>query len=183
MGAWKIDIEVELHPAQIEIHNSQARFRVVSAGRRFGKTLLATAECLQVALHGGRAWWVSPTYKMSEVGWRPLRMAGASLSGTTIRKVEREIILPGGGMVGVRSSDNPDSLRGEGLDFLVMDEAAYQVREAWSEALRPALSDRLGRALFISTPSGRNWFWERIHAEDQTRNGNRSYIPRLPTLL
>lgn len=68
--------------------------------------------------------------------------------------------MPGGGMVGVRSADNPDSLRGEGLDFCVMDEAAYIAPEAWSEALRPALSDRLGRALFISTPRGRNWFFD-----------------------
>ena len=60
----------------------------------------------------------------------------------------------------VRSADNPDSLRGEGLDFVVMDECAFMQREAWTEAIRPALSDRLGKALFISTPKGRNWFWE-----------------------
>jgi phage terminase large subunit-like protein len=62
--------------------------------------------------------------------------------------------------VAVRSADNPDSLRGEGLDFVVMDECAFMQREAWTEAIRPALSDRLGKALFISTPKGRNWFWE-----------------------
>ena len=60
----------------------------------------------------------------------------------------------------VRSADNPDSLRGEGLDFVVMDECAFMQKEAWTEAIRPALSDRLGKALFISTPKGRNWFWE-----------------------
>jgi phage terminase large subunit-like protein len=70
------------------------------------------------------------------------------------------VTLPGGGFVAVRSADNPDSLRGEGLDFVVMDECAFMQREAWTEAIRPALSDRLGKALFISTPKGRNWFWE-----------------------
>ena len=60
----------------------------------------------------------------------------------------------------VRSADNPDSLRGEGLDFVVMDECAFMQKEAWTEAIRPALSDRQGKALFISTPKGRNWFWE-----------------------
>jgi hypothetical protein len=59
----------------------------------------------------------------------------------------------------VRSADNPDSLRGEGLDFVALDECAFTKEEAWSEALRPALSDRQGKALFISTPKGRNWFW------------------------
>lgn len=60
----------------------------------------------------------------------------------------------------VRSADNPDSLRGEGLDFVVMDECAFMQKEAWTEAMRPALSDRQGKALFISTPKGQNWFWE-----------------------
>ena len=70
------------------------------------------------------------------------------------------VTLPGGGFVAVRSADNPDSLRGEGLDYVVMDECAFMQKEAWTEAIRPALSDRLGKALFISTPKGRNWFWE-----------------------
>lgn len=122
--------------------------------------MLATLECLDIAASGGRAWWVAPSYKMSEMGWRPLRQIAARIPGAQIRKVDKEIILPGGGMVGVRSADNPDSLRGEGLDYVVMDEAAYIVPEAWSEALRPALSDRLGRALIISTPHGHNWFWD-----------------------
>ena len=117
-------------------------------------------ECLDVAAQGGRAWWVSPTYRMSEVGWRPLRQIASKIPGAKVRKVDREVVIPGGGLVAVRSADNPDSLRGEGLDFVVLDEAAYIAPEAWSEALRPALSDRLGRALFISTPRGRNWFWD-----------------------
>jgi phage FluMu gp28-like protein len=58
----------------------------------------------------------------------------------------------------VRSADNPDSLRGEGLDYVVLDECAYMQEDAWTNALRPALSDRKGGALFISTPRGRNWF-------------------------
>ena len=154
-----IEIRVDLHPAQYTIHSDQSRFKVVAAGRRFGKTMLATAECLSVAMAGGRAWWISPTYKMSEVGWRPIRKSGAAL-GVQIKKVDREIVFPGGGAVAVRSADNPDSLRGEGLDFAVLDECAFMQKEAWTEALRPALSDRLGKALFISTPKSRNWFWE-----------------------
>ncbi len=74
--------------------------------------------------------------------------------------MDRMVTLPGGGFVAVRSADNPDSLRGEGLDFVVMDECAFMQKEAWTEAIRPALSDRQGKALFISTPKGRNWFWE-----------------------
>lgn len=157
-----IDATFELHHAQYLINSCDSRFRVVSAGRRFGKTRLAVLECLAVANEGKRAWWISPTYKMSNVGWRPLRQMASRIPGAVIRKAEREVVIPGGGLVAVRSADNPDALRGEGLDFVVMDEAAYILPEAWIEAIRPALSDRLGRALFISTPRGRNWFWD-IH--------------------
>jgi len=69
------------------------------------------------------------------------------------------VTLPSGGTVQVRSADDPQSLRGEGLDFCVLDECAFMREEAWAEALRPALSDRQGGAMFISTPKGRNWFW------------------------
>jgi hypothetical protein len=115
-------------------------------------------ECLDVASKGGRAWWVSPSYKLSEVGWRPLRRIGAKI-GAEIRRVDRQVNLPGGGSVTVRSADNPESLVGEGLDFVVMDECSLTKEAAWFESLRPALSDRQGAALFIGTPKGRNWFW------------------------
>ena len=140
------------------VHSHPARFKVLSAGRRWGKTRLGVHECLDVASQGGRAWWVAPNYKMGEVGWRPLRKM-ASKIGAEIRKVDRQIVFPNGGDVTVRSADNPDTLRGDGLDFVVMDECAFTAEEAWTEALRPALSDRKGKAVFISTPKGRNWFW------------------------
>jgi len=153
-------INAKPHPGQLEVHNSQARFKVLSAGRRWGKTRLGVNECLDAAAQGGRAWWVSPSYKTSEVGWRPLRQIARKIPNAEIRLVDRMVTLPNGGFVAVRSADNPDSLRGEGLDFVVMDECAFMQKEAWTEAIRPALSDRQGKALFISTPKGRNWFWE-----------------------
>jgi phage FluMu gp28-like protein len=95
---------------------------------------------------------------MSEVGWRPLQRLGSKI-GADVRVVDRRVTLRGGGWVQVRSADNPDSLRGEGLDYVVMDECAFTRARAWREALRPALADRQGKALFISTPKGRDWFW------------------------
>lgn len=153
-------IDAGSHAGQMAVHNSDARFKVLSAGRRWGKTRLGVNECLDAASKGGRAWWVSPSYKTSEVGWRPLRQIARKIPNAEVKLVDRTVTLPGGGFVAVRSADNPDSLRGEGLDFVVMDECAFMQREAWTEAIRPALSDRLGKALFISTPKGRNWFWE-----------------------
>lgn len=156
----QVTIDANPHAGQLQVHKNDARFKTLAAGRRWGKTRLGVNECLDVAAKGGRAWWVSPSYKTSEVGWRPLRQIGRNIPGADIRLVDRMVTLPGGGFVAVRSADNPDSLRGEGLDFVVMDECAFMKKEAWTEAIRPALSDRQGKALFISTPKGRNWFWE-----------------------
>ena len=83
----------------------------------------------------------------------------SSIPGIQIRQSEHTIEYPSGGEVRVRSADNPDSLRGEGLNLVVLDECAFMKQETWAEAIRPALSDRQGKALFISTPKGRGWFW------------------------
>jgi len=155
-----VKIKAEPHPAQIEIHASPARFRIVSAGRRFGKTRLAVNECLEVAADGGRALWLAPTHRMADVGWNPMRQIAASIPGAVISLSNREITLPTGGIMAARTADNPQNLRGDAWDYVVMDEAAYMKREVWTEAVRPTLADRNGRALFISTPRGKNWFWE-----------------------
>lgn len=147
-----------LHPGQEQVRMHPARFKVLSCGRRWGKTRLGTALCTEVGLQGGRAWWVAPTYKLANVGWRGARGLGIQIPGAEIRMGDRMVVYPGGGTVEIRSADDPQSLRGEGLDFAVLDECAYMKEAAWSESLRPSLSDRLGGALFISTPHGLNWF-------------------------
>lgn len=136
----------------------KARFKVLAAGRRFGKSRMGALNCLTVALKGGRAWWVSPSYPMAMIGWREMRQLASQIPGVTVNKSDRVVTFPGGGYVQIKSSDNPDSLRGEGLDFVVMDECAFMQAETWTEALRPALADRKGSALFISTPKGYNFF-------------------------
>jgi hypothetical protein len=71
-----------------------------------------------------------------------------------------EITLVNGRKILVRGADNQDSLRGVSLTYLVMDEVAFIKPEIWERVLRAALSDKKGRAMFISTPSGRNHFYE-----------------------
>lgn len=149
----------DLHPGQREVWAHPARFQVLACGRRWGKTRLGALRCVAEALQGGRAWWVAPSYPMSTVGWRLLTRLSKQVPGTAIKESERIITLPGGGTVQVKSANKPDSLRGEGLDYLVMDECAFIQETAWTEALRPALADRQGEAMMISTPKGRNWFW------------------------
>lgn len=148
-----------LHRSQRVIFEDGHRFRAVAAGRRFGKTKLGALMCFVVAAQAGRAWWVAPTFGIAQIGWRMMRRLAAQVPGVTVREAERMITLPTGGTVQIKSADNPDNLRGEGLDFVVLDECAFLKPETWDEVLRPALADKQGGALFISTPKGRNWFW------------------------
>ena len=146
------------HPGQIAILRHPARFKVVACGRRFGKTETGRILMVERALAGRVCWWIAPTYRMADDVWRSFK---ATLAGVWQAKDEdmRRIDLPGGGVIAVRSGHNPDALRGAGLDLAVLDEAAYLHPAVWSAAVRPALADRRGEALFLSTPRGRNWFW------------------------
>jgi|TARA_Y100000310_G_scaffold241066_1_gene244975 phage terminase large subunit-like protein len=119
--------------------------------------------CIDAALKGGKTWWVGPTYSIASIGWHMIRALAIQIPNVDIRDAERSITFPmTKGQVQVRSADDPDSLRGDGLDLVVLDECAWIAERAWTEALRPALADRQGRAVFISTPRGRNWFF-RLH--------------------
>jgi len=132
---------------------------VVACGRRWGKTTLARIAVVEAALRGNALWWVLPNYPMSSEIWRELEdtLREAAVSKN---KTERRIDVLGGGHVTVKSADNPDTLRGVGLDGVVIDEAAMIREDVWRAALRPTLSDRAGWALIISTPRGRNWFFD-----------------------
>lgn len=156
-------------PHQLGVLRDGARIKIVVCGRRWGKTtagLLATVEGhgpriggFSGAIEGGSIWWVAPSYPVSSMIWRNLKHA---LRGAWIEKNENErrIVLPGGGSITVKSADNPDSLRGAGLDGVVLDEAAFMAREAWAEGIRPALADRQGWAMFLTTPNGTNWLYD-----------------------
>jgi hypothetical protein len=151
------------HQGQLVFHNSRARFKIMTCGRRWGKTLAAGNDMVKRVCDRPRSlgWWVTPTYKIGNRGWKLLTRA---LSGVIapggIRRGERTIELANGSLIEFRSADNPDALRGEGVNHLVVDEAAMIPREAWEEALRPTLSDTKGSAVLISTPKGRNFFFE-----------------------
>lgn len=169
LRANRLDIELPaLHPLQRQVMEDPARFKVLACGRRWGKTRLGVLSALAVALSGGFAWWVAPSYKMGMIGWRGLYTLARQIPGATIQKTELRAEIPGGGWFQIRSADEPDSLRGEGLDYVAVDECAFVDERAWTEALRPALSDRKGSALFISTPRGMNWFWR--HWQKGQRN-------------
>ena len=151
---------------QQTIFDSVSRFRTVSAGRRFGKTFLAMSEIAKIAcLPNKRIFYVAPSYRMGkQIIWEDLKH---ELSVRRwIKKINESdltITLKNGSRISIRSADNPDSMRGVSLDFIVLDEAAFMPKSVWTEVLRPTLSDREGGALFISTPRGYNWFADMWH--------------------
>lgn len=161
-------IRIKLPPlhsgGQLQIAESDARFKVVMCGRRYGKTTLGVWLCTRDSLQGKRTWWVAPTYKIAKEGWLILKRLAQQLrqipelKDIDIREGDREVVFPNGGSIEIRSSDTEDGLRGAGLDGVVMDEAASQRESAWTEEIRPALVDKRGWCLFIGTPKGNNWF-------------------------
>lgn len=155
---------IDLHPGQRRILASQARFKVISAGRRFGKTLLAV-EWLALmdggAIDGASVAFFSPTYKLLADVWadfeRTLRPVTRKANRT-----EQRIELITGGKIDFWTLEDPDAGRGRKYHKIVIDEAAHAryLKDAWEQAISPTLTDYRGQAWFISTPKGLNYFYE-----------------------
>lgn len=154
------------HKYQQLIRRDNHRFKVVICGRRFGKTTLAINILIEKALSKkGLYWYVSPTYRQSKtISWTMLLNSYYLLpKELQIGKNESELwVNINGSKICLLGADNEDSLRGSGLDGLVLDEVASMRNFGglWQEVLRPALSDKLGWCIFISTPKGKNFFYD-----------------------
>jgi hypothetical protein len=161
-----ITLSYTAHPAQRLIHHARGkRFRAVCCGRRFGKTRFAAAELLDIGCErGGLYAWIAPTYFIAERGERAL----TAIAGDFVQfkgQNPRRAFFKGAGEpteVLFLSADNPDTILGEGYDGVIVDEAARIEGQVWQQYIRPALADKMGWALFITTPKGRNWFFD-IH--------------------
>ena len=159
------------HPGQREILESDSRFRVVACGRRWGKTEMCAHEAIRyLGEPETLVWWVAPTYDIADIGFDTVEKALPDVVVDSVKRTKPKAIdLVNGARISFRSADRPDSLRGEGLDLLIVDESAMVPERAWSAELRPTLSDTLGEMIAISTPNGRNWFhewWQRGNSPD-----------------
>jgi hypothetical protein len=156
----------KLRRPQQKVFDCEKRFRILVAGRRFGKTHLALHELIRGANDTGKlAWYVGPSYRQAKsIAWKPLKQMTRPFWAARPNESELKIELKSGGTIALRGADNYDSLRGNGLDFLVLDEYASIAADAWPEVLRPALADKMGRALVIGTPQGHDHFYELFEA-------------------
>jgi hypothetical protein len=161
------------HPKEKEILDSQARNKVIVAGRRWGKTLMAStiaSACIMAgALSKGteptRGWVVSKNYELASkvfiLIYRSL-VVKSRFKPVSKKNIDSNahIEFEWGSVVEAKSADSPDSLIGEGLDWIVFDEAAACKAVIWEQYLRPTLTDREGIAIFITTPRGYNWIYD-----------------------
>ena len=157
-----LQAHISLHGKQMEVYRSQARYRVVVAGRRWGKTALSRVLMIKNAQKAKqKIWYVAPTYRMAkQIMWVDLLDA---IPKKWIRKVNETsmiITLINGSRIELKGADKPDSLRGVGIHFLVLDEFQDMAEETWTLVMRPTLADTGGSALFIGTPKAYNYLYE-----------------------
>lgn len=169
---------MEFHKAQQLIALDNHRFRVVRAGRRFGKSIEASEEIKGKAYRinsfnggGSRIAYIAPTYQQArDIMWNILK---EELRPIAIKinesRLEIEVRNQNGSssFIILRGWESIDTLRGQSFDFIVIDEIAM-MRNFWinyEEVIRPTLSDRKGEILFISTPKGYNHFYDLYNKE------------------
>mgnify|MGYP003627835235 CR=1 FL=1 len=156
---------------QKTVSDNPARFKVIVAGRRWGKSHLSMNEMAKFArFPNKKIFYVAPTYRQAkQILWDDLKAKMINCRwAKKINESDLTITLVNGSKIHLRSADNADSLRGISIDYLVMDECAMIDHKTWTEVLRPALSDRQGHAMFITTPKGRNWIydlWQGAHTQ------------------
>jgi len=177
-----VALNYQPHECQRTIHEARdRRFRIVCTGRRFGKTLCLAAELLDRGgcERGGDYGWVAPTYNVADRGIEAFRTIAEGFVKVVGRAPARvEFTGPAGPVrIWFLSADNPDNIRGYGFQGLVIDEAASVPKEVWQYVLRPTISQTLGWAVFVSTPKGRNWFYD-LHTRglDPYENDYASFV-------
>jgi hypothetical protein len=167
-------VDVTLHSDQLTIFQDPTRFKVVAAGRRFGKSYLAAvtlfveasrthkvrSDGVEVDLSLEKVYYVAPTFTQGkEILWPLLKEIGHDLIAQSYEN-NASITLMNGRTIAIKGADKPDSLRGTGLSYVVLDEYAFMKEEVWEMIIRPQLGRSEGGALFIGTPDGKNHFYE-----------------------
>lgn len=159
-----ITLAFKLHEKQMLIHKSKARFKVLCCGRRFGKTKYAAFAIFHELYPAGkttrakRVWIVAPTNPLTgEVETELIKILKPLI--LKHEKQKGRYWLIGGHLIELKSAESK-SLKGAGLDLLVIDEAADVPDIRWEQELQPTLLDTKGKVILISTPEGRNWFWK-----------------------
>lgn len=167
-------MEVALHPRQEDVFYDDHRYKVVAAGRRFGKSFLAAvtlfveasqntkirSDGVEVDLILEEVYYIAPTFEQGKkILWPLLKELGGDLIQQKYENTGT-LTLINGRRISIKGADRPDSLRGVGLSYVVLDEYAFMKEEVWELIISPALARAEGGALFIGTPDGKNHFYD-----------------------
>jgi hypothetical protein len=146
----------EPHINQQAILDNSERFRVVMCGRRFGKSELSQVEIISEALKGNNVAYITPTYKLAKTFFEKL----VKVVPFENNKSDLIIYFANGGTVEFFTGERLDNLRGRKFHMVVVDEASFipNLQDGWLNSIRPTLTDYKGKALFLSTPKGKNYF-------------------------
>ena len=151
------------------LHKRSSRWAVVVAHRRCGKTVAMCADLITGALTCTKpkphfAYLAPWRDQAKKVAWNYLKELSQPIWAKPPNESELKITIttPNNDIatIFVAGADNPDALRGMYFDGVVLDEVGHIRPTAWYKVLRPALSDRMGWAIFAGTPSGKNFFWQ-----------------------
>lgn len=166
-----------LHEAQNKIASSRARFRVINAGRRFGKTVLAVEEMKGLSLaRESKIAYIAPTYGQArDICWEILKRELLPITKKVNEsRLELEVMTKEGksSFISLRGWESVETMRGQSYDLLILDEVASMRNflTGWNEVLSPTLVDRKGQAMFISTPKGFNHFYDLFNMPEKDKN-------------
>lgn len=176
-GATDDQTLLAIHRGQAGPFRSKARFRTIVAGRRWGKTHWTCIElCFAAARRKKqKCWYVAPTYSMAkQIAWEKLKeICPKDWLAKAPNETSLTITLKNGSTIALKGADRPDTLRGVGIHFLVMDEYQDMKPDVWT-ALRPTLSDTKGRCVFIGTPKSFNHLYEMFKRGQPNASGKKN---------
>lgn len=161
----RITIPYKPRDVFLPFHNRTARWAVMVAHRRCGKTVACVNDLLRAALTTGREnaryAYLAPQWNQAkDVAWTYIRQFAGVVPGVEFNESELRADFPNGARIRLYGADNPDRLRGIYLDGVILDEYADMRPQVWGEVIRPLLADRQGWAVWIGTPKGRNAFYD-----------------------
>jgi hypothetical protein len=148
------------HPAQKQVLDCDKRFIVMMAGRRFGKSLISQTISIETAINKKRVAYITPTYQLGKIFFKeivdllPIEIYSKNESDLVITFIT-------GGSIRFFTGERLDNLRGLKFHLAVIDEASFipNLEDGWLNSIRPTLTDYKGKAIFLSTPKGKNYFF------------------------
>jgi len=148
------------HAAQKQVLDSDARFRVMMCGRRFGKSLISQNISIETGLKRQHVAYITPTYQLGKMFFKEICKI---LPDKVYKKNETDLLIDfvTGGSVRFYTGERLDAMRGTKFHLVIIDEASYipNLEEGWNNSIRPTLTDYKGKAIFLSTPRGKNYFY------------------------